>query len=104
MSSYQEMDNQQKQKEVRRVSEMFKKLTDAKNKDFYLKIMPLLDDYKRKELLIKIDAKGNRECVGIQFHCTSLGMDEHIGYIRSLLHGKGFKVEGNKNSETITIK
>jgi hypothetical protein len=78
--------------------------TEKESLAWYKRVWELLSDYRQKSYTATISHGRKKIYTGIEIFCPKETMDEHVDYIRSLLHGKGYIVEGNKNSETITIK
>jgi hypothetical protein len=72
--------------------------------NWYNRAWKHLDEFRQKQFVSVILIGCKKVYVGIDVFASKLTIEEKADYIKSLLHGKGFKVTFNKNSETISIK
>jgi hypothetical protein len=72
--------------------------------NWYNRAWKCLDEFKQKQFVSVILVGGRKVYVGIDVFASALTIEEKADYIKSLLHGKGYKVTFNKNTETIYIK
>lgn len=68
----------------------------------YQDAMSLLKEYRQRYLLVK--TAGGDDYFGIQVHSNAIMIDENVEHIKELLKDYNFKITGDTNSETITIK
>jgi hypothetical protein len=78
--------------------------TEQESKAWYQRAWNLLGDYRQKQFTATISHGRKKTYTCIELYSSALSMDKIVDYIKSLLAGKGFTVDANKNTETITIK
>jgi hypothetical protein len=80
------------------IMSMFWIMEDKNYKEAYDK----LKGYTQKQLFGTMT--GEMEYEGIELHCTAIVIDETVERLKQFFKGYNFKITGDTNSETITIK
>jgi hypothetical protein len=71
--------------------------------NYYKEAYDKLKGYRQKQLFGTM-TNGEMEYEGIELNCTSIVIDETVERLNQFFSGYNFKITGDSNSETITIK